>query len=66
MVVVVVVLLVVIALGIAGCVYLVRRRRHMERVRNSPARLRGSDYPSSYDMLGAWKGNLWVAFGGQC
>jgi len=40
-VVVVVVLLVVIAFGIAGCVYLVRRRRHMERVRNSPARLRG-------------------------
>ena len=40
-IVVVVVLLVVIALGIVGCVCLVRRRRQMERVRNSPARLRG-------------------------
>ncbi|PWW80200.1 hypothetical protein C7212DRAFT_361167 [Tuber magnatum] len=39
-VIVVVVLLVVIALGIVGWVYLVRRRRRMERVRNSPAGLR--------------------------
>ncbi|PUU77831.1 hypothetical protein B9Z19DRAFT_1127754 [Tuber borchii] len=38
-IIVVIVLLVVI--GIAGCVCLVRRRRQMERVRNSPARLRG-------------------------